>query len=91
MAASCKTTGLFRSRLLFSNSLLATLGSLTPHQGVGFQPSEGLDYRGWRRDTTVASLSTHRLQSLVQHFTGMSLAPYNVATSYLENIKDVSG
>ncbi|MEE8059350.1 MAG: hypothetical protein V3T17_16160, partial [Pseudomonadales bacterium] len=34
---------------------LATLGSLTPHQGVGFQPREGLDYRGWRRDTTIAS------------------------------------
>ncbi|MEE8058143.1 MAG: hypothetical protein V3T17_09945, partial [Pseudomonadales bacterium] len=34
---------------------LATLGSHYPHQGVGFQPSEGSDYRGWQRDTTVAS------------------------------------
>ncbi|MEE8059152.1 MAG: hypothetical protein V3T17_15140, partial [Pseudomonadales bacterium] len=34
---------------------LATLGSHYPHQGVGFQPSEGSDYRGWRWDTTVAS------------------------------------
>ncbi|MEE8058919.1 MAG: hypothetical protein V3T17_13955, partial [Pseudomonadales bacterium] len=24
-------------------------------KGVGLQPSEGLDYRGWWRDTTVAS------------------------------------
>ncbi|MEE8059165.1 MAG: hypothetical protein V3T17_15205, partial [Pseudomonadales bacterium] len=40
------------TRILHS---LATLGSLTPHHGVGFQPSEGLDYRGWQRDTTVAS------------------------------------